>query len=148
MLLEKINADLKDAMKNKDKDRLDAIRLIKTSLMNEKIKLMVDNLSEEQELAVLAKEVKQRKDSITEFSKASRLDLIEKEEKELKVIETYLPKQLTKDEVTEIVNATILELNASSIKEMGKVMSALSPKVRGKADMGFVNTIVKELLNK
>lgn len=148
MLLEKINDDIKVAMKNKDKDLLDTIRALKTSLMNEKIKLMVDNLTEEQENTILAREVKQRKDSIADYLKANRQDLIETEEKQLKILETYLPRQLTKEEVVEIIKKACQDINASSMKDMGKVMSAISPLIRGKADMALVNAFVKEYLNK
>ncbi|MDF2699867.1 MAG: hypothetical protein K0Q49_1423 [Haloplasmataceae bacterium] len=148
MLLEKLAEDLKTAMKSKDKDRLDTIRALKTALMNEKIKLMVDNLTEEQENGILAREVKQRKDSIVDFKKASRQDLVENEERQLKILDTYLPKQLDREEIIAIINKTCQEIGASSIKDMGKVMSTISPLVKGKADMASVNGLVKEILSK
>lgn len=148
MLLEKINSDLKIAMKNKDKNKLETVRLIKSALMNERIKLAVENLTEVQEIAIIAKEVKQRRDSIHEFEKAGRDDLIEKEKIQLSILETYLPKQLTKDEIIDLVKKVCVELNATSMKDMGKVMSTISPQVKGRADMAQVNQFVKEYLNK
>ena len=148
MLLEKLNEDLKVAMKNKEKDRLNTIRAIKTALMNEKIKLMVENLTEDQENAVLAREVKQRKDSIADFTKADRQDLVENEEKQLSVLETYLPKQLSIDEIKKLIEEVVEKVNASSMKELGKVMAVLSPMLKGKDDMSIVTQFVKEYLTK
>ncbi len=148
MLLERITQDLKMAMKNKDKEKLETVRLIKSALMNEKIKLMVEQLTEDQEISVIAKEVKQRKDSISEFTKASRMDLVEKERTQLEIIETYLPEPLSIDEIKNLVLQACTELNATSMKDMGKVMNAISHQVKGKADMAQVNLLVKEYLNK
>ncbi len=148
MLLDKINNDLKIAMKSKDKAKLETIRLIKTALMNEKIKLTVDNLTEDQEIAIIAKEAKQRRDSISEFEKAGRVDLIEKEKIQLDIIKTYLPKQLTENEIIALVDKVCVELNATSIKDMGKVMSMISPQVKGRANMAQVTQFVKRFLNK
>ncbi|QVK19663.1 GatB/YqeY domain-containing protein [Mycoplasmatota bacterium] len=148
MLLDKINLDLKEAMKNKNKTKLETIRLIKTTLMNEKIKLMVDKLSEEQEIAVVAREVKQRKDSIIEYEKAERADLVEKEKVQLDILQTYLPKQLEEKEIIDLIEKIVVDSNFTSIKDMGKVMSTLSPLVKGRADMAKVSQLVKNYLNK
>ena len=98
-LLERINNDIKQAMKNKEKDKLSVIRMIKASLQNEAIKLGKHDLSEEEELTVLSRELKQRKDSLHEFEKAGREDLVEKIRTELKYVELYMPKQLSEEEV-------------------------------------------------
>lgn len=148
MLLEKINQDLKEAMKSKDKVKLATIRLIKTALMNEKIKLMVDQLSKEQGIAVLAREVKQRRDSIHEYEKANRTDLAQKEKLQLDILQTYLPKPLEEQEIIILIEKIGADCNATSMKDMGKVMSALSPQVKGRADMGKVSQLVKDYLNK
>lgn len=145
-LLERLNNDMKQAMKSKDKDKLTVIRMIKASLQNEAIKLG-NELSEEQELTVLSREMKQRKDSLHEFDKAGRPDLVEKLRQELEVVELYMPEQLSEEEVDSIVRETIAETGASSKADMGKVMSAIMPKVKGKADGSLVNKLVQQHLS-
>ncbi|WP_338451569.1 GatB/YqeY domain-containing protein [Niallia oryzisoli] len=145
-LLERLNSDIKQAMKNKEKDKLTTIRMIKASIQNEAIKLGSE-LSEEEELTVLSREVKQRKDSLHEFEKAGREDLAEKIRTELQYVELYMPEQLSEEEVTEIVKQAISETGASSKAEMGKVMSAVMPKVKGKADGSLVNKLVQQHLS-
>ncbi|MDZ5470938.1 GatB/YqeY domain-containing protein (plasmid) [Bacillus sp. 31A1R] len=145
-LLERLNSDMKQAMKNKEKDKLTVIRMIKASLQNEAIKLGHD-LTEDDELTVLSREVKQRKDSLHEFDKAGREDLVEKLRTELLYVEEYMPKQLTEEELTKIVKEAISETGASSKAEMGKVMSVLMPKVKGKADGSLVNKLVQQHLS-
>ncbi|ALC81671.1 MULTISPECIES: GatB/YqeY domain-containing protein [Bacillus] len=146
-LLERLNQDMKLYMRNREKDKLSVIRMVKASLQNEAIKLKKDGLSEEEELTVLSREVKQRKDSLQEFSNANRSDLVDKVQNELDILEAYLPKQLSEDELLSIVNETISETGASSKAEMGKVMSAIMPKVKGKADGGLVNKLVSQQLS-
>lgn len=145
-LLERLNTDMKQAMKNKEKDKLTVIRMLKAALQNESIKLGSE-LSEEAELSVLSREVKQRKDSLHEFEKASRNDLVDKVRAELKHVEIYMPKQLSEEELAEIVSTVIAETGASSKKDMGKVMAALMPKVKGKADGSLVNKLVQQHLS-
>ncbi|WP_400242472.1 GatB/YqeY domain-containing protein [Niallia sp. JL1B1071] len=145
-LLERLNNDMKQAMKNKEKDKLVVIRMIKAAIQNERIKLGRD-LSEEDELSVLSREVKQRKDSLHEFEKAGREDLVDKIRAELKHVEIYMPEQLSEEELAEIVKQAIDETGASSKKEMGKVMAALMPKVKGKADGSLVNKLVQQHLS-
>ena len=145
-LLERLNNDLKQAMKNKEKDKLSVIRMIKASVQNETIKLGHD-LSEEDELTVLSRELKQRKDSLHEFEKAGREDLVEKTSTELTFVELYMPKQLSEEELSEIVKSTISEVGANSKAEMGKVMAAIMPKVKGKADGSLVNKLVQQHLS-
>lgn len=146
-LLERLNNDMKQAMKSKEKEKLTVIRMVKASLQNEAIKLQVSELSTDDELTVLSREVKQRKDSLHEFIKAGRDDLVDKLKAEIVILEEYLPKQLTEEELTEIVKETISEVNASSKADMGKVMSAIMPKVKGKADGGLVNRLVQQHLS-
>ena len=146
-LLERLNNDMKQAMKNKEKDKLSVIRMVKASLQNEAIKLGTKELSEDAELTVLSREVKQRKDSLHEFDKAGRQDLVEKLHTELSIVELYLPKQLSEDELSEIVKETISEVGAKSKAEMGKVMAAIMPKVKGKADGSLVNKFVQQHLS-
>ena len=105
------------------------------------------SLSEDVELTVLSREVKQRKDSLHEFDKAGRQDLVDKLRTELAIVELYMPKQLSEEELAEIVKETISEVGAKSKAEMGKVMSAIMPKVKGKADGSLVNKLVQQHLS-
>ncbi|WP_226036944.1 GatB/YqeY domain-containing protein [Aquibacillus saliphilus] len=146
-LVERLNRDMKQAMRNKDKQTLNVIRMVKASLQNDAIKLGKDELSEEEELTVLTRELKQRKDSLHEFKEAGRNDLVEKLDDEIKVLQAYMPKQLSQEELEEIVLETIKEVDVSSKKDMGKVMSALMPKVKGKADGSKVNQLVLKHLS-
>ena len=146
-LLERLNNDMKQAMKNKEKDRLTTIRMVKASLQNEAIKLGTKELSEDTELTILSREVKQRKESLHEFDKAGREDLVDKLRTELTFVELYMPKQLSEEELTEIVNTTISDLGAKSKAEMGKVMAAIMPKVKGKADGSLINKLVQQHLS-
>lgn len=146
-LLERLNKDIIQAMKNKEKDKLTTFRMIKSSLQNEAIKLGKQELSEEEELTVLSREMKQRKDSLQEFDKAGREDLVEKLRMELTYVEAYMPKQLSEEELMTIISETIEVIGASSKADMGKVMAALMPKVKGKADGSLVNKLVQQHLS-
>ncbi|API90577.1 MULTISPECIES: GatB/YqeY domain-containing protein [Virgibacillus] len=146
-LLETLNQDMKQAMKNKDKITLSVIRMVKASIQNETIKLGKDSLSEDEEMTILSREVKQRKDSLQEFKSAGRDDLVQQLETELDILQTYMPKQLTNEELEAIVQLTIEEVNATSKKDMGKVMSAIMPKVKGKADGSQINKLVQKQLS-
>ncbi len=145
-LLERLNNDMKQAMKNKEKDKLSVIRMVKASCKMKRLS-SVKELSEDEELTVLSREVKQRKDSLHEFDKAGREDLVEKIHTELTYVEMYMPKQLSEEELAEIVKETISEVGASSKAEMGKVMTAIMPKVKGKADGSLVNQLVQQHLS-
>ncbi len=148
LLREQLNADMKEAMKAREagKLRLAVIRMVWSTIRNLEIDKKKE-LTEEEIAGVIAKEVKMRKDSIEEFKKGNRMDLVEQAEQEVEVLLPYLPQQLSEEEVRQIVSDTIAEIGATSPKEMGKVMSALMPKVKGRADGKLVNTIVRELLN-
>ncbi|MEH7384063.1 GatB/YqeY domain-containing protein [Bacillus sp. JJ1521] len=146
-LLERLNNDMKTAMKNKEKDKLSVIRMVKAALQNEGIKLGTSELSEETELTVLTRELKQRKDSLREFSNAGREDLVNKIQTEIEILEVYLPEQLSEEDLVMIVKETVQEVNASSKADMGKVMAAIMPKVKGKADGGLVNKLVQQQLS-
>ena len=145
-LLDTLNEDIKVAMKAKDRDKLTTLRMIKSSIQNEQIKEGRD-LTPDEELTVLAREAKQRRDSIEEFGQADRQDLVDKVTGELKIVEAYLPQQLTEDEIREIVLEAIKAVGATSKADFGKVMGAVMPKVKGKADGNLVNSAVKALLN-
>lgn len=141
-LLDRLNQDMKEAMKSKDRLRLNVIRMIKASLQNEAIKLGKE-LSEDEELTVLNREVKQRKDSLQEFEKAGRADLAEQVKQELEYVQHYLPEQLSEEELLQIVRETIAEVGATSKADIGKVMAKIMPKVKGRADGSLVNKIVR-----
>ncbi|WP_017755833.1 GatB/YqeY domain-containing protein [Calidifontibacillus oryziterrae] len=145
-LLTRLNDDMKQAMKAKDKDKLSVIRMVKSSIQNEAIKLGKD-LTEEEELTVLNREVKQRKDSLLEFENAGRNDLADKLKVEIEILMNYMPEQLSEEQLEEIVKQTISEVNASSKADMGKVMGAIMPKVKGKADGSIVNRLVLKHLS-
>ncbi|WP_163653063.1 GatB/YqeY domain-containing protein [Listeria sp. PSOL-1] len=145
-LLDKLNEDMKQAMRNKEKERLSVIRMLKAALQNEAIKLG-GVLTPEDEVTVLAREMKQRRDSLDEFEKAGREDLVTKVRSEMVIVSEYSPKQLSNDELEKIVQTTIKEVGATSKADFGKVMSAIMPKVKGKADGNAVNQFVKQYLS-
>ena len=145
-LSDQIMSDMKQAMKDKDKIRLNTVRMIKSALMNEKIKLGHD-LNPDEELTVLNREKKQREESIDEFVKAKRDDLIDFTKKELEVVESYMPKQLSKDELDKIISETVEEVGAKGKSNFGKVMKALMPKIKGRADGKQASELVRNHLN-
>ncbi|MGG5317133.1 GatB/YqeY domain-containing protein [Enterococcus sp. AZ072] len=144
-LLTRLNEDMKQAMRSKDKESLQVIRMLKAAVQNEQINTGQE-LSEDDELTVLSREMKQRRESLMEFEKADRTDLADKVKKEIVIVEKYMPAQLSEDEIRSIVSDAIAKTGATSPKEFGKVMGAVMPKVKGKADGNQVNAIVKELL--
>lgn len=144
-MLEQLNQDMKKAMKTKERDRLTTIRMIKSAIQNEEISKGRE-LESDEEIAILSREKKQRLESYEEFEKAGRTDLLEKLDKEIEIVDKYLPEQLSDDEVRDIVNETIDEVGAESMQDMGEVMSNVMPKVQGKADGGQINTLVREIL--
>lgn len=145
--LDLLNQDMKTAMKRKEKETLSTVRMLKSALQTEQIN-KGEELTEEEELTILAREKKQRMESLNEFKSAGRDDLVLKLEKELSIVNNYLPEQLSEDDVRSIVQETIAKTQALSMQDMGKVMGALMPKVKGKADGSLVSSIVKEELNK
>ena len=144
-LLDTLKKDMITAMKAKDKDTLSVVRMLKSSVQNEQINLGHD-LTPDEENALMAKEYKQRKDSLAEFEKGGRQDLVDATQKEMAVVAKYMPKQMSADEVQKVVEETINEVNATSMKDFGKVMGAIMPKVKGKADGKVVNETVKKAL--
>lgn len=145
-LLDRLNDDMKQAMRAKDKEKLSVIRMVKASLQNEAIHLGVNTLREEDELTILSRELKQRNESLKEFKNAGRDDLAQKLEKEIEILQVYMPEQLTDEELEKIVKETIAEVNATSKREFGKVMGRIMPKVKGKADGASVQKLVQQHL--
>ena len=144
-LLETLNADMKQAMKDKNKEALSVIRMVKSTVMNEQISLGHD-LTPEEELTVLSREVKQRQDSLAEFEKGGREDLAAGIRSELTILAKYLPAQLTEEEIVAIVAAAIEQTGATGPKDMGKVMGVVTPHIKGKADGKVVADLVKATL--
>ncbi len=142
---EQILKDLVTAMKEKDKDKLAVLRMVKGAMQLEEINKKSE-LKDDEVIAVLAKQIKTRKESIVEFEKGSRSDLIEQTEKEIAILETYMPEQLSKEEIVKIIEEAIQKANATVPSDMGKVMGIITPPLRGKADMSAVSKMVKEKL--
>ena len=145
-LKERIQQDVKDAMRAKEKERLATIRLITAAIKQREVDERIE-LDDEQVLVVLDKMCKQRRESISQFEKAARDDLIAQEVSELDIIQTYLPEPLAEAELSALIQNTISELGATSIRDMGSVMSAIRGQVQGRADMKAVSQAVKEQLN-
>jgi hypothetical protein len=137
--------DMIQAAKAKDKVRLSALRLIKTAMHNREIDLKRD-LNEPEILQLLSGMVKQRKDSIEQFAKGGRADLVAQEEAELVIIQSFMPQQLSREEVEAEIDKAVSEAGASSVKDMGKVMKVLMPRITGKADGKMVGELVKARL--
>ena len=143
---DQINTDLKEAMKSGDKVRLITIRGLKSAIKYAEIEVGHE-LDENGVLGVIAKQAKQRRDSIAEFSKANRTDLIDKESAELVILEQYLPAQLSEDEIRAKAQAVISQLGVVDIKGMGEVMKHLMPQLQGQADGKVVSGVVRQILN-
>lgn len=145
-LAEKINEDVKTAMKNQDKEKLNVIRMVKSAIQLAKIEAKHD-LSDDEVVDVIAKQIKMRKDSIIEFKKASRDDLAENYQKEIEVLQEYMPEPLSLEEVEKVIDEAFEKIKPTSPKQMGLIMKEVTPKVKGKFDMGEVSKIIKEKLN-
>ena len=144
-LREKITVDMKLAMKARETEKLGAIRLLQASLKQKEVDERV-TLTDDMVLAIIEKMLKQRKDSIEQYTAGNRLDLVAKEQFEVAVLSAYMPAQLSDADVALILDSVIAETGATSPKDMGKVMNALRPKVAGRADMGKLSAIVKAKL--
>jgi len=144
-LKQQIQEDMKSAMRAKEKQRLGAIRLIMAAIKQREVDERI-SLDDAQVIAVLDKMLKQRRDSLAQYEQAGRDDLAEQERFEIKLIQEYLPQPLTETELTELIETAITETNAVSIKELGKVMGYLKPKVQGRADMKAISAQAKQRL--
>jgi len=141
----KILEDMKTAMKAQDKERLATIRLIQAALKQKEVDERIE-LTDADVLAILDKMVKQRRDSIDQFQKGGREDLAAKEQAEIEVLQTYLPQQLSDDEINTLIDEAFAETGANGMQDMGKVMGVLKPKLQGRADMGKVSQQVRAKL--
>ncbi|CCC58151.1 GatB/YqeY domain-containing protein [Caloramator australicus] len=144
-LKERIQEDWKNAMKAKDSFRASVLNMAKAAILYDE-KTNGKILDDEEVIAVLSREVKKRKESLEEFEKGNRQDLVEQVNKEIEILLEYLPQQLTEDEIAEIIRSAVDEVGANSIKDMGKVMAIVAPKVKGRADGKMVSEMVKKFL--
>lgn len=142
---EQLDAAMKDAMRAKDSLTLNAIRMVKTAIKNKEIEL-ITQLDDQGVIGVMSTLAKQRKESAVAFREGNRLELAEKEEKELQVILTFLPQQLDEAAIKAIIEEVVAEVGAISAKDMGKVMKVLTPKMTGRADGRLVSELVKARL--
>lgn len=147
-LEERLNNDLKEAMRRSDETRKLAIRAVKAAIAQAKVAgAEARELSEQEVLAIIAKQIKQRRESIEEFTKGNRPDLVAKEQAEIEVLETYLPAQLGEEEIRARAQAVIAELGVTDMKGLGPVMKRLTAELKGAADGGTINRIVRSLLS-
>ena len=144
-MIEQLDKDMIEAMKNKEKERLTVIRMVKASLKQEQIDHKKE-INDELLIDVVNKQIKMRKDSITEFEKGNRKDLVDQTQAEIDILLKYLPEQLSKEEVEKIINEIFDEVKPEGQKDMGKVMKEAQAKLKGKTDMKEVSTIIREKL--
>ena len=144
-LKEKLQEDLKSSMKNKDTIKKSVVTLIRAAIKQHEVDNRVE-LADDAIIDIISKQLKQRKDSLAEFEKANRDDLVEETKSEIQVLEGYLPQQLSEEELEKIVIETIAEVGATSMKDMGKIMAIIKPKTAGRADGRKINELVKKNL--
>lgn len=142
---ERLQEDWKSAVKSRDSFKAGVLTMAKASILQME-KVDGSKLDDEEVIGVIAREIKQRKEAILEFQKGNRQDLVDQNNKEVEILLEYLPQQLSEEEIAEIVKSAVNETGASSIKEMGKVMAAIMPKVKGRADGKIVSDTVKKFL--
>lgn len=145
-MFDRIKADLITAMKEKDKFKLDVIRMLKSAVQNESIAQKKD-LTDDEVIAVIKREVKKRNSSIEEYTKYNKMEMVEDLKKEVEILSVYLPEELSDEDLEKLVDETISELNATSVKEMGSVIKSIAAKAGASADMSKVSKIVKEKLS-
>ena len=138
--------DLKNAMKAQDKEKLAVIRMIKGAMQLEELEKKHE-LNDEEMVNIIAKQIKTRKESIIEFEKGNRQDLIEKTNNEIEILNKYMPEQLSEEEIEKVITDVFNEINPTGLSDIGKIMGKISPMLKGKADLGLVNKLIKERLN-
>lgn len=143
---EKILNDLKNAMKNQNKDLLTVVRMVKGAIQMEEIKVKHE-LNDDEVISIISKEIKTRKESIKEFEKGNRNDLIEKTKKEINILNKYMPEQMTEEEIKAKIEEVFATVKPEKASDMGKVMGVITPLVKGKADMSLVSSKIKEKLS-
>lgn len=145
-LVEQINEDVKNAMKNQDKEKLNVIRMVKSALQMAKINLKHD-LSDEEAIDVIEKQIKMRNDSVEEFKKANRDDLVCQYMSEIQILKTYMPEELSLEDVTNIIQQAFDKIQPTSVKQMGLIMKEVTPHVKGRFDMKEVSNIIRDKLS-
>ena len=135
--------DLKNAMKAQDKKKLSVIRMVKAAIQMEELNAKRE-LTDDEVISIIKKQIKTRKESIVEFEKGNRTDLIEQTTEEIDILNAYMPTPLTEEELTNIIDSVFEEVKPETVSDMGKVMGKLTPLIKGKADMSFVSKIVRE----
>lgn len=145
-LRDQISTDIKEAMRAKDSMKLNALRMVQSAFKNREIELRPEPMSEEEHIAILKKLAKQRKESIEQYAAAKRQDLVDGETAELKLLETYLPAQLSREQVEKVVGEVMAALKATSVKDMGAVMKEVQARTAGSADNKMVSEVVKRSL--
>lgn len=150
MILDKINEDYKNAVKDKDEAKRETLNMLKSAIKYREIELRASGkeLTEDEIISVIQKEIKKRREAIELYEKGGRGDLVSKEKRELEILESYLPKQLSEEEIETIAREVINSIGATSPSDVGKVMKEIMPKVKGRADGNVVKKIVENLLSK
>lgn len=143
---EKILEDLKSAMKSQDKEKLSVIRMVKGAISLEEINKKIE-LSDDDIIAIIAKQIKTRKESIVDFEKGNRQDLVEQTEREIEILNQYMPQQFSEEEISNILNEIFDQVQPKGISDMGKVMKEASSRFKGRADMSSVSQMIKDRLN-
>ncbi len=146
-LREQIMADVKSAMVSKDAVKLGALRFLQAAIKNREIELRPEPISKDEVIAVIKKAIKQRKESIEQFKTAGRMDLVEKEESELKTLEVYMPAQMSRDQIEKVVTEVIAALGAKTVKDMGPVMKESMARTAGQADGKLLSEVIKSKLS-
>ena len=145
-LLDTINNDMKNYMKEKDSFSFGVVRMVKGAIQLESINKKKE-LTDEEIISVISKQIKMRKDSIVEFEKGNRQDLVEQNKKEIEILNKYMPEQLSMEEINKIIDEAFLLIKPTSSKEQGLIMKEITPKLKGRADMSLVSGIIKDRLN-
>lgn len=143
---EKILEDLKSAMKSQDKEKLSVIRMVKGAISLEEINKKIE-LSDDDIIAIIAKQIKTRKESIVDFEKGNRQDLVEQTKREIEILNQYMPQQFSEEEISNILNEIFVQVQPKGISDMGKVMKEASSRFKGRADMSSVSQMIKDRLN-
>ena len=148
MLYERVMDDMKAAMRNQDKEALGTVRMLKSAIDLERINSKLVDISDDLVITVVSRQIKTLNESIEDFKKGNRQDLVDKALKEITLLKEYLPEQLSEEELNKIIDEIINELKPSGISDIGKVMKEITPKVKGKADMSKVSSLIKEKIMK
>lgn len=146
-MLERITKDIVESMKNKDTLRLQTLRMLKGSIDLERINKKLDKVSDDDIVVIIGKQIKTRKESIAEFEKGNRQDLIDATNTEIEILNKYMPEQLSEEEVNKIIDEIFADVKPESMRDMGKIMGQANAKLKGRADMSYVSSIIKNKLN-